>query len=197
MVVPLIDPLTIFARAAQARRRAGYIDADPPYSTRRLVDAWWYDVHVAGAELADGVTEMAQTDGQHYAVWYNRRVPHPVQRVGIVHGLHHFLTDLRDVPQRELRECNLPLRQLERAGYWQNDPIERACDLFAGEVLVPFDQLNARAPRDLFPRSPADKQAWDDLVDGLASTFNVPVGFIRWRLYDLIHLRRTHFFTGK
>lgn len=194
--MPLINPTTVMGRAALIRQRCGYLEAEPPYSTAHIIGTCFPDVSVSGSDtLPKHVTEMAQVDqiGQRL-LWYNRRKHHSSQRVGIAHGLHHFLTDLREV--RGTRNCDLGERQLERSGHLQVDPVEVACDLFAGELLVPFDVLDRYAPATLFPHAAVAKSGWDDVCDRLASMFNVPAGFMRWRLFDLMHLRRTHFFVG-
>jgi hypothetical protein len=194
----LIDIGKVHGRATWVRTRAGYLDEGPPYSTHRLVEAAFPTppgVDISGAELPSGITEMVERGaGSRRVIWYNRRVGHPAQRVGIAHGLHHLLSDLR--VSEGMLECNLALRDLEvqRPDLVTKDPSEIACDLFAGEVLVPFVVLDRMAPSLLFPSDSHERASFNDQVDALAATFNVPAGFLRWRLWDLLHLRRTHFF---
>lgn len=190
----LIDVGAIMARATLARHKAGYLNAPPPYRTHEIVAAAFPDVIVTGGDLPAGITEMVETRaGGGKVIWYNRKVNHGAQRVGIAHGIHHLLTDLRT--RTGIRECNLDTRSLERErpDLMRPDAIEVACDLFAGELLVPFNILDELAPDALFPRAPGKQDAWRDDVDSLSALFNVPAGFMRWRLYDLIHLRKTHF----
>jgi Zn-dependent peptidase ImmA (M78 family) len=71
---------------------------------------------------------------------------------------------------------------------------ERRADVFAAEVLVPLEELHDMMPRHLRPRTAANKRALADIVDRAASRFNVPRSFIRWRMKDLLHLRRSSFF---
>lgn len=192
--MPLIDVGAIVGRAAWVRARAGLANADPPYSTHTLIEAAFPDVVVSGADLPHGVYELAERAPGRRSLWYARGVSQAAQRVGLAHGLHHLMTDLRE--EAGLRECNTMQRQLEVRRVLPANPIEVACDLFAGELLVPFAILDRMAPRDLFPHTPAAQQGWQDEVDRLASLFHVPAGFMRWRLYDLAHLRKTHFYVG-
>jgi len=187
----LLSFAKIAGRAAFIRNKCGLLDAKPPYSTRHIMETAFPSVHVTGATLPDGIVEMVERRGKRRTIFYNKKYAHPLQRAGIAHACHHLISDLRSGVG--LSECNLPLRQLERDGAVTTDPIEVACDLFAGELLAPFDVLDEYAPQSLFPRDPDGKRVFDDEVDSLASRFNLPAGFMRWRLYDLLHLRKTHF----
>jgi len=124
-------------------------------------------------------------------IFYNRSVSPDEQRVGIAHEFHHLLTDLKHPHLHEQRECNLAARALEVAGYLPASPCEVGCDLFAGELLAPFDVLDRHAPDLLFPDELPLQQAFEDEVDRLASKFKVPVPFMLWRLRDLQQLRLT------
>ena len=84
------------------------------------------------------------------------------------------------------------LRGLEAAGAVPPSAIEAACDLFAGELLVPFAVLDRYAPMVLFPDS---SERWKDQVNALASLFNVSDEFMLWRLEDLALLRQSHFYV--
>jgi len=192
--MPLLDFRVIQRRATLLRQRAGLADAGPPYHTHDLFAAV-PDLSVAGADLPRGVLEMAERtpDGRRI-LWYARGAPPPLQRVALAHGLYHFMTDLAG-PERAVRECNAAMRELEEAGKLSANPIERACDLFAGELLVPFAVLDQVAPMTLFPEEPAAQARWADQVDELASLFNVPPSFMRWRLWDLSLLRRSNFYV--
>lgn len=188
----LLDYAMVIGRAAWVRHRAGYIGAKPPYSTKHLLETVFPEIPVSGADLPRGVTEMAIVDESgRRAIFYARGVHHASQRVGLMHGLYHHLSDLKVDPG--LKECSLPLRKLGRIDSKMNDPVERACDLFAAEILVPLDVLDPLAPAVLFQRGASLKSALADEVDHLASRFNVPVGFMRWRLWDLHNIRQTHF----
>ena len=85
---------------------------------------------------------MAVVDKGRRALYYNRNKDHSVVRVGLMHGLYHHWSDLRD--SDGLRECNLNIVKMQR--FEQRDPLEIACDLFAAEVLVPLDVLDHYAP---------------------------------------------------
>jgi Zn-dependent peptidase ImmA (M78 family) len=194
--VGLIDFGTIAARAALVRHKAGLIGKDPPYHTHDIMEAAFPDVAVVGADnLPHFVIEMVEATPKRRVVFYNRKVSTSTQRVGIMHGCHHLLTDLKGVAEPVKRECNLNLRGLERSGVIAADAIEVACDIFAGEILVPFDVLDAYAPERLYPKSNPELQAFDEECDRIASRFQVPVGFARYRLWDLMHLRRTNMFV--
>lgn len=151
------------------------------------------DVRATGAELPRGVVEMVERRNGRAVLFWNRRVGTPLQRVGILHGAYHLISDLTEGDSSN-RECNLEVRQLERDGVVCRTAAEVECDLYAAEILLPFDRLDPASPDQLFPRDPDEKHAFDDICDGLASRFAVPVGFLRWRLWDLMHLRRTNLF---
>lgn len=189
----LVDYARIIGLAAWARQRAGYIGKPPPYSTRHLLETVFPKIAVAGdSSMPRGITEMALVDKGRRALFYSKKVAHPVQRVGLMHGLYHHLSDMRD-GSGLIRECNLVGRALGQHDPSTKDPLELACDLFAAEVLIPFDVLDGMAPDMPFTRDPVQRAAIDDEVDHLASRFNVPKGFMNWRLYDLIQLRKSHF----
>lgn len=186
----LLDYQQIIGRAAWARRKAGLEGTDPPYSTRRVMNQCFPDIAVSGTELPIHIIEMARADGDRRALYYNRNVNHSAQRIGIAHGLYHHWTDLRgDVG---LRECNLAMRELGRID-GHRDPIEVACDLFAAELLVPLDVLDGHAPDPIWGQGALSRDALEDECDTLASRFNVPKGFIKWRLNDLHAIRRSHY----
>jgi hypothetical protein len=107
-----------------------------------------------------------------------------------MHGLYHHLEDMRT--GQGLAQCDLMFRRLGQQTK-QINPLELACDLFAAELLIPLDVLDRYAPDDPFTKDPKLKNAISDEIDHLSSRFNVPKGFMRWRLWDLVHLRRTHF----
>ena len=192
--MPLIDFATIAGRATWVRAKAGLADHGPPFSMHKIIEGAFPDIAVSGADLPRGVNEMAERrpDGKRI-LWYARAIPHPAQRVALAHGLYHFLTDLR--VDYGVRECNPSARVLERSGALPVIVNEVSCDLFAGELLTPTVLLDAAAPTVLFPRDTDHEGAFGDAVDGMASMFNVPASFVRWRLYDLMHLRRTHYFV--
>lgn len=193
----LVDYARIIGLAAWARQRAGYIGATPPYSTRHLLETVFPKIAVAGdASMPRGISEMAVADKGRRALYYSKKVAHPVQRVGLMHGLYHHLSDMRGGVGL-IRECNLVARSLGQYDPASKDPLELSCDLFAAEILIPFDVLDGLAPDVPFSKDPIQRAAVDDEVDHLSSQFNVPKGFMNWRLYDLIQLRKTHFNTSK
>jgi Zn-dependent peptidase ImmA (M78 family) len=189
--VGLVDYLTIMGRAAWVRHEAKLVGTKPPYSTRHIMETVFPKIAVTGTELPEHITEMAVADKGRRALYYNRhaRVSHGQQRVGLMHGLYHHLSDMKTGDG--LRECNLVSRKLSRVEAVDNG--ELACDLFAAEVLAPLDVLAEYAPDQLYPRDPAVRAAVADEIDHLASRFNVPRGFMRWRIYDLHWFRRTHY----
>jgi Zn-dependent peptidase ImmA (M78 family) len=187
----LLDYLTIMGRAAWVRHRAGLVGTKPPYSTREIMERVFPEIAVTGTKLPQHITEMAVADKGRRALYYNRhvKIAHGQQRVGLMHGLYHHLSDMKT--GNGLRECNLVRRKLSRVE--ATDNIELACDLFAAEVLIPFDVLDALAPANLYPRDETARAAVADEIDHLASKFNVPRGFMRWRVYDLHWFRRLHY----
>lgn len=186
----LLDYATIIGRAAWVRHQAGFIGKAPPYSSRHLLEKVFPNIPVAGTSLPKGVTEMAVAQEGRRALFYSRKFPHTHQRVGLIHGLYHHLSDIKqDVG---IRECSLIVRNEGRRTRVV-DPVELACDLFAAEVLTPLDVLDEYAPDVLFSRDAEIRGALDDEIDNLASRFNVPVGFMRWRLMDLRAMRRSHY----
>lgn len=187
----LLDFGLIEGRAQWVRKECGLLEADPPYSTTIITERFWPHVPITGANLPNGVTEMVVRDGRRTQLYYSRKVGAPSQRLGILHGCYHLLSDLAET--EGIRECNLSDRKFRQRAALES-PIEIACDLFAGAVLVPFDTLDAAAPDDLFPSDSVARRAFDDECDRLASRFGVPAGFIRWRLVDLAKLRQSHFF---
>lgn len=187
-----LDYATIIGRAAWVRHQSGFIGKEPPYSSRLLMEQVFPKIPVSGTTLPTGVTEMAVAETGRRALFYNRHAPHTSQRVGLVHGLYHHLSDLKEMVG--LRECNIPFRKLGSV-QGKRDPVELSCDLFAAEVLVPLDVLHDYAPAQLFARDPQTKDAIEDEVDTLSSRFNVPKGFMKWRLWDLRWLRSTHYNT--
>lgn len=193
----LVDYARIIGLAAWVRQRGGLIGAPPPYSTRKILETVFPKIAVAGdASMPRGITEMAIHDKGRRALFYSKKVSHPVQRVGLMHGLYHHLSDMK-TGTGLIRECNLVVRALGQYDVSSLDPLELSCDLFAAEVLIPFDVLDGMAPDIPFSRDPKVRAALDDETDHLSSRFNVPKGFMRWRLYDLIHFRRTHFNASK
>ena len=188
----LLDYGRIAGRAAIIRQRCGFFDKDPPYSTTIVTRKCFSDLHVTGAALPRSVLEMVQVGASGKVLYYNRKASESDRRVGIAHGLHHLLSDLRENPDFGLRECNVAARRLEQVGRLPPDGAEIACDIFAGELLVPFDVLDRYAPASLFPRGEADQHAFADETDRIASRFNVPAWFMGWRLRDLCHLRRSN-----
>lgn len=193
----LVDYARIIGLAAWVRQRAALVGAPPPYSTRHIIETVFPKIAVAGdASMPKGVTEMAIADNGRRALYYSKKVSHPVQRVGLMHGLYHHLSDMK-TGTGLIRECNLVVRAMGQYEPRSKDPLELSCDLFAAEVLIPFDVLDDLAPEIPFSRDPKVRAALDDETDHLSSKFNVPKGFMRWRLYDLIHFRRTHFNASK
>jgi len=196
LLAVLVDYARIAARATLLRHRSGYLDQDPPYDTDHLIRTCFPDIIVTGADLSKNLLELATRHGKTRSIHYNRAAAIGDQRVGIIHGLHHFLTDLRQPTEKsELRQCDRTARWLEEDLRTGDDPIELGCDLFAGEILVPFDVLDRLAPPSLLADGTAEKRVLDDQIDRLASKFKVESWFMRWRLQDLFYLRKTHFFA--
>jgi len=184
--VPLLDVARVMSVAADLRTQAGL--TTPPYSAKQLIETCFPDILVTGAPLPKGIHEMVTVDeGGRRTIFYNRRISTAAHRVGIVHGLGHLIFDLSHPD----RHCSMDFR---RDRHLSADEVR--ADLFAGEILVPFIDLD-RALGDLalFPSDPAEKRHFHDMLDHAASTFKVPPQFIRHRARDLQHLRRSSFFT--
>lgn len=176
----LVDFSRVVAVTYDLRQRVG--KKGSYYSAKEIIEECFPDVMVTGAALPPGIAEVVEVRGGQKTIFYNRRINPMAQRVAITHGLAHLLFDLG--PDR--RECS---RDNERMS---TQPIERRADLFAGELLAPLDELDEHFD-EIFPREPVAKQHFDDEVDHVASTFKVPPGFLRWRLFDLAWLRKTNF----
>jgi Zn-dependent peptidase ImmA (M78 family) len=169
--------------AAELRTSAGF--KHPPYSARNLLKTCFPDILVTGEKLPRRVAEIVHVIDGKRTILYNRSHSPPEHRVSVLHGLAHIIFD----SGAERLQCSLPTGpQRHRA------PAEVRADLFAAEVLTPFAELDAffRGEK-LFPRDPIARRHFDDTVDGAASHFNVSVIFMRWRVRDLAHLRRTSF----
>ena len=139
---------------------------------------------MTGGDLPRGIAEVVEADDQgDVTLFYNRRINTSAQRVAIAHGLGHIV--FGDLARRR---CSADGRHRPA-----EEHAERRADLVAAELLVPLHELDPAAGPELFPREPVAKQAFDDSVDQLASWFQVPPGFVRWRLWDLVHLRRSNF----
>lgn len=189
--MPLLPYAKIIGRAMWLRHAAGLDGTEPPYSLRSMMEAAFPGIAVTGADLPRQIAEMAVSDRRGRALFYNRRMNHPMQRVGLAHGLYHHMTDIRG--EEGLRECNLSTRKLSEFADEFKSETELACDLFAAELLVPMDVLDRYAPDPLWGKDGLPKQALEDEYDTLASRFNVPRWFMRWRCYDLHQMRRSHF----
>ncbi len=189
----LLDVGEIEGRAAYIRKKLGLDDHGPPYPTNIITSKYFVDVQITGDNLPAGITEMVVRDKGRVGLYYSRKVGAPSQRLGILHGCYHTISDL--AKEDGIRECNLTDRRFRQYNPSNESPHERACDLFAGALLVPFTVLDRLAPDELFPGSKGSPQrhAFDDEVDRLASKFAVPAGFVQWRLYDLAKLRQSHF----
>lgn len=193
----LLDVGEIEGRAAYIRKQCGMTELpERGFSTSLITDTIFKKVSITGDNgMPKGITEMVVRDKGRFQLYYSRKVGAPSQRIGILHGCYHTITDLADVDG--LRECNLEDRKFRQYNPGMELPTERACDLFAGALLVPFFLLNDLAPENLFPaRGSVERHLFDDEVDRLASRFQVPAGFMNWRLWDLMHLRRTNFMVG-
>lgn len=186
--VGLLDLATIFAAARDARQSCDF--EEPPYSTTVLVEVLLPGVLVTGTHaLPPKVIEQVVVAPEGRTIFYNRKVATGAQRVGIAHAVAHLLFDASGGPMSRGCAINFSSGQLSL------DTAERRADLFAGEVLLPMVELDALAGPALFPKDPVGAQEFDDLVDQCASRYKVPPGFVRWRLWDLLHLRRTNFFV--
>lgn len=190
----LLDIGTIEGRAQYVRKHCGLEGLDPPYSTNVITDRFFSKVAITGDHLPNGITEMVVADKGRFSLFYSRKVGTPSQRLGILHGCYHVMTDLAGADG--IRECNLTERKFRQRSPELENPIEVSCDLFAGALLVPFIVLDKLAPASLFPKDPVKLQVFKDEVDRLASVFKVPSGFINWRLWDLMMLRKTNFWMA-
>jgi hypothetical protein len=188
----LRDMAVVEGRAYWMRKQCGLLQAEPPFSTNAITDRVFPRVAITGDRtMPDGITEMVLNDRGRFALFYSKKVGAPSQRLGILHGCYHTLTDL--ALEEGQRECNLTDRKFRRYNPQLENAIEVNCDMFAGALLAPFDVLDDFAPRRLFPQDPDERHAFDDEVDRLASKFAVPAGFMNWRLFDLAQLRKTHY----
>lgn len=184
--MPLIDLVDIFTTARDFRARAGLVG--PPYSTHKLMEAVFPDILVTGRTFPIEVLEAVRRTNDGTTIFYNRAVNNDARRVGIAHGMAHV--HFGDLNADAENECGVSFGSIRRV------PLhEQRADLLAGELLTPLLELDVyfRDVKALFPRKTIEKHALDDMVDRCSSLFQVPSGFIRWRLYDLQALRRSHF----
>jgi hypothetical protein len=189
--MPLLDMAEIIRTARELRDRAAL--PGPPYSARDLMVTCFPDVLVTGAQLPTGLTELVEAGPRGKVIFYNRKSHPSTHRVGIIHGLGHLLFDLvGDIVGTEAanKRCALSFGPHQAS----QPAAERRADLFAGEILVPLEDLDKMITIELFPTDKIERQHFDDTVDNLASKFNVPVGFLRFRLWDLLQFRRSNFF---
>lgn len=193
----LLDLGEIEGRAAYIRKQCKMmVLPERGFSTQTITDRVFSKVAITGdPKLPRGITEMVVRDRGRFQLYYSRKVGAPSQRLGILHGCYHTITDLAHTDG--IRECNLEDRKFRQVVPTEQIPEEVACDLFAGALLVPFHLLNELAPAKLFPgqRGSVERHLFDDQIDTLASRFQVPAGFMQWRLYDLAKFRQTHFFV--
>jgi hypothetical protein len=177
----------IAAHVSSIRNRCGFYESAPPYSIHKVRETVYSDVDLHGITLPLEVVAVVEVGVGRRAIFFNRELPHPVTRVGVAHEFGHLQIDLaapRDLTRIECRSIPGP----------EQDAIERSCDHFAGELLVPFTVLEEYAPIALFPREPARMAAFLDEMRRLAETFNVSERFMEWRLRDLAQLRRSSLF---
>lgn len=152
----------------------------PPYSTQAIVGTVFPDVLVTGEYLPRGVHEVVNADkDKGRTIFYSRRLTNGARRIAIMHGCAHFMWDIAE-------GCS-PARGKGAHRAFR----EQRADLYAGEVLVPLEELHARmGPHPLFPDDPVERRAFRDDVDRCSSTFNVTRTFLLWRLRHLVAFRK-------
>lgn len=148
-------------RVCAARIRAIASVAEPPFSTRGIVQAAFPDALVTGGALPGWAKEcVTVTDGGPLIV-YRRGMSSPEQRIAIAHAVGHLVYDLDAREGSNLDRCEVR---------------ERRADDFAAELLAPLDFLRCYvAPR---PSGPAADEIWLDMIDEIASHFQVPAEVI-------------------
>lgn len=189
----IIDYQRVMGLARWVRDRCGYLDADPPYSSKHVFDTLFPHIAVTGSRtLPHNAIEMAlhEKSTKRRAVLYKRGLAAQEHRLATLHGLYHHLSDLR--VDYGLRECNTKRRENETA-LGDREPIEVECDQFGAEVLVPLEVLDRFAPTILYSNNVAQKRALEDSLDHLASRFNVTTKLMSQRLYELNLLRKSYY----
>lgn len=154
--------------ASDLRLRAK--QTSPAYSTSQIIAMAFPEVLVTGYELPRGIDEAVSRMTRGPVLLYRRGISTADQRVAIAHGLAHLIYD-DDAPCVRGR-AGSPMR-------------ERRADAFAGELLVPLDEL-AKVLRVMPSKDPDEQQLYLDHVDYLASMFKVPSSMIRKRIRELV-----------
>lgn len=185
----LINIHEVVGRAAYIRHRCGFDKKGPSYSTTAVLTKCFPSIVVTGGDLPDGVNAISENRGGQRTIYYRRGIPSDEHRVAIAHEMYHFMSDLKNA--NGLRESSAVERSIAFLRR-QSDPIEQACDLFAGELLVPLHVLDEYAPEDPFADG-EDAEAVANAIDRCASRFQVPLWFMQWRLEALVLARSGHF----
>jgi hypothetical protein len=168
----------IVAVTRELRGRARLLE--PPFSTRAILDVCFPEVLVMGRTLPDGVDEMVFSLEEGAGIVYKRGLSTPEHRVAIAHGVAHVIWDLGKVQERMCRRHS-PVVRIEIA--------EERAELFMAELLVPLEYLDGYV-RYTEPASEEDVDAHLDMIDELASHFQVPVPLLADRVSDLGRRRR-------
>lgn len=155
--------------AAALRRCARQVI--PPYSTKRIIEACFPRIVVAGARLPIGVDEVVQPRSDGHIIVYARTLSVPEQRIAICHGLAHLIFD---DDAAGLRPGCSGVRESE----------ERA-DKFAIELLAPLAELQTIVRR-IPSRDPDEHEIYLDHVDEIASRFSVPAAVIDSRIREFV-----------
>lgn len=159
--------------AASIRRRAD--QEIPPFSTQQMIAECYPGTIVTGRKLPANCHEFVVIDrhafrshrAPHFIV-YRRGLSGPEQRFAIAHGLGHIIFD-----------------GAAHAGCLPHDKDrERRCDLFAAELLVPLDEL-AQFVCAWPSHVPDEHETYLDMVDQIASQFQVTADLINQRIQDL------------
>lgn len=158
--------------ADELRRRCG--QAEPPFSTRQIIDIAFPDAVVTGRDLPAEVDELVTVTAEGPVILYRRGLPTADQRMAIAHAVGHLLLDL---------PCGAP------AGF--SAEVERRADHFALELLAPVQMLDEYV-RDPCPADGAERDIWLDMVDELASHFHVPAWGILRQIAMLEESRTVH-----
>jgi Zn-dependent peptidase ImmA (M78 family) len=145
------------------------------------------DVTVTAWALPVGYDGLSRIDAAgHRSILYSDRLDHVAARPVIAHEIAHHLTDLPLARVGE-RGCAAPGFDDDTVDWIHVPEHEDFCDLLAGELLAPLARLIEDVDDGAELKPPrrgneAGRIRWINWIHRLASKYNVPEGFIEWRL---------------
>lgn len=185
----MIDHHHVHAVIHRIHSTLGY--RDPPFSVSRIMDAMFPEIEVTGRKMDEYATlelyPEPLANGVRATLAYNEKDHHSTQRFSIAHELAHwcFCADFgKDIAGASALACGA--RGNEKPGN------EKRADYFASELLVPLHILDNAVTVEIYPNR-HDHDALrdrDNQIQRLASRFNVSLGCMKRRVFDLAYWRR-------